>query len=258
MEQFIFCILACVTQVWASGYENNYPPSPYAPSHIGKCNQNDGFYYLNDGSFMICTNGAAYMQPCAPGTQNAPAQFFSQGSYESQAVFCGVNLISQHYLNYYGINPSANSGYSHQSSYSPPAYQPKPVYSPPAYQPKPSYSPPAYQPPSYQPMPTYSAPAYKPPTYLPKAPTGYRQPQSYSPPKANQKPSSGYPSISIAYKPVVSYSKPAQTSSQTSYQMAYPQMMQRYPQPAKPSYRPAYPPMPAYMIPYLAKYPSKK
>merc|ERR1712226_318792 len=36
---------------------------------IGKCG-NDGFYYNDANSFVICSNGNAYYQPCAPGSKN--------------------------------------------------------------------------------------------------------------------------------------------------------------------------------------------
>ena len=35
----------------------------------GQCGQ-DGFYYKDDYSFVMCTHGIAYVQRCAPGTRN--------------------------------------------------------------------------------------------------------------------------------------------------------------------------------------------
>ena len=37
----------------------------------GKC-AGDGMYYNDDASFVVCTNGNAYVQRCAPGTRNGP------------------------------------------------------------------------------------------------------------------------------------------------------------------------------------------
>ena len=41
--------------------------SPQIPDQCGT----DGFYYKDARSFVICSNGNAYVQPCAPGSRNS-------------------------------------------------------------------------------------------------------------------------------------------------------------------------------------------
>ena len=40
---------------------------------IGKC-AGDGLYYHNEKSFVVCSNGNAVIQPCAPGSANSGFQ----------------------------------------------------------------------------------------------------------------------------------------------------------------------------------------
>lgn len=140
------------------------------------------------------------MQPCAPGTQNAPAEFYSGDHYDTQAAFCGVNLISEQYMAHYGIDPHAKSvGYSQQ----PTSYQ-----SYPSYPARSSYgaSIPSYYPSVPQSYSSYRSPS---PSYsLPSYPASNFQ-SSFSPLTSLSKPKGGYPTLSVSYKPVVMYGKPS-------------------------------------------------
>jgi len=87
------------------GYHGKYP---------GKCG-NDGFYLNDAASFVICSNGNAYVQPCAPGTRNNPTKY-SYGSYYTQNDFCNENLNDHGYgaaahAGYRGYNGGYNGGY---------------------------------------------------------------------------------------------------------------------------------------------------
>jgi len=53
---------------------------------------NDGLYYRDYQSYVICSNNNAYVQPCAPGTRNSAYERFAYGSYYGYADFCDVNL----------------------------------------------------------------------------------------------------------------------------------------------------------------------
>ena len=69
--------------------------------HAGKCG-NDGFYYNDYNSFVICSNGNAYIQPCAPGSKNSGHDRFHYGSSYSYREFCDVNLVDDGYNLKYG------------------------------------------------------------------------------------------------------------------------------------------------------------
>ena len=170
---------------------------------LGPCS-NDGFYFNDDTSIMMCSNGNSYLMYCAPGTMNQGGRIYSK----SYSDFCDINL------NDYGYGASKphsqkafSSSHGHGSSgyqmpEKKPSYKPapsypmppkKPVYTPPkapSYTPpkKPSYMPhkaPAYAPPK---KPSYTPP--KQPSYAPHKKPGYGQPL---------KPRQYYP---IAYVPV--------------------------------------------------------
>ena len=80
------------------------PKSSYEPSYgyvyhgkyPGKC-EYDGLYYKDSESFVFCSNGNSYVQPCAPGTRNSGYGKFSYGSTYSERDFCDVNLVDAGY-----------------------------------------------------------------------------------------------------------------------------------------------------------------
>ena len=58
----------------------------------GTCGR-DGLYYMDASTFVFCSNGNAYYQPCAPGTRNSGQNKFSPGFYYGYSEFCDVNLV---------------------------------------------------------------------------------------------------------------------------------------------------------------------
>merc|ERR1711909_198818 len=82
---------------------------------IGKCG-NDGFYYNDANSFVICSNGNAYYQPCAPGSKNKGHSHYTHGGKYGVADFCGVNLVDYGYGAHKG-----GYGHSHGHSHGNPA-----------------------------------------------------------------------------------------------------------------------------------------
>ena len=60
----------------AMGTNRDYPEAgklresySYNGPFYGKCGK-DGFYYRDQGSFVVCSNNKAYVQQCAPGRLN--------------------------------------------------------------------------------------------------------------------------------------------------------------------------------------------
>ena len=66
------------------------------PLCAGKCG-NDGFYYKDHYSFVICSNGNSYVQPCAPGSRNSNYGRYSYGHNYHYRDFCDVNLVDYGY-----------------------------------------------------------------------------------------------------------------------------------------------------------------
>ncbi|ELU02933.1 hypothetical protein CAPTEDRAFT_222882 [Capitella teleta] len=82
------------------GYASN---NMYHGQYQGKCG-NDGFYYNDQSSFVICSSGNAYIQPCAPGSQNSGYNHYNKGSPYYYRDFCDVNLVDDGYTLKYGNN----------------------------------------------------------------------------------------------------------------------------------------------------------
>merc|ERR1712179_645623 len=68
----------------------------YRGQYHGKCS-NDGIYYNDASSFVMCSNGNAYHQPCAPGSRNGGHSGYSHGNSYGFQDFCGVNLVDYGY-----------------------------------------------------------------------------------------------------------------------------------------------------------------
>ena len=64
--------------------------------YTGHCGQ-DGFYYADHDSFVICSNDNAYVQPCAPGSRNSGLHSYNYGDNYSYRDFCDVNLVDHGY-----------------------------------------------------------------------------------------------------------------------------------------------------------------
>jgi hypothetical protein len=78
----------------------------YHGKYPGSCGY-DGLYYKDDYSFVYCSNGNAYVQPCAPGTRNSAYGTYSSGNSYGYRDFCDVNLVDYGYAAYHG------HGYGH-------------------------------------------------------------------------------------------------------------------------------------------------
>merc|ERR1712179_666138 len=122
-------VLALIGAAAASGQYQ------YHGRYAGKCG-NDGIYFRDSGSFVMCSNGNSYVQPCAPGSRNAAYGSYSYGKSYGYSDFCGVNLVD------YGYGAKGR-GYGYGApSYSRPSYG----YNAPAY----GYGRDAYRPDQYR------------------------------------------------------------------------------------------------------------
>ena len=86
----VLILLALVAMAYASSSYNYYGRYP------GKCG-NDGLYFRDSKSFVFCSNGNSYVQPCAPGTRNSAYGRYSYGGKYGYADFCDVNLVDDGY-----------------------------------------------------------------------------------------------------------------------------------------------------------------
>ena len=68
----------------------------YHGKYSGKCGH-DGLYYRDDRSFVFCSNGNSYIQPCAPGSRNSAFGTYSYGGKYDYRDFCDVNLVDEGY-----------------------------------------------------------------------------------------------------------------------------------------------------------------
>ena len=50
----------------------------------------DGTYYSDDTSFMMCTNGEAYMMKCPVGTKNSQVREYKEGAEYTTRNFCDI------------------------------------------------------------------------------------------------------------------------------------------------------------------------
>ena len=107
MKVFI-ALAALVAVAAASGaytYQGRYP---------GKCG-NDGLYFRDEKSFVFCSNGNSYVQPCAPGSRNSAYGKYSYGGKYDYRDFCDVNLVDEGYA-------AKHSGYGYDAAYNAPSY----------------------------------------------------------------------------------------------------------------------------------------
>ena len=86
----LLILIAIVAMAYASDSYNYYGRYP------GKCS-NDGLYFRDSKSFVFCSNGNSYVQPCAPGTRNSAYGRYSYGGKYGYADFCDVNLVDDGY-----------------------------------------------------------------------------------------------------------------------------------------------------------------
>jgi len=76
----------------------------------GKCG-NDGFYYKDHYTFIICSNGNSYVQPCAPGSRNSHYGHYSYGHNYYYRDFCDVNLVDYGFAARRHYRPAYGHGY---------------------------------------------------------------------------------------------------------------------------------------------------
>jgi hypothetical protein len=96
-------------------YVTSYGPRVYRKGpgfgfhgqYTDKCG-NDGLYYTDETSFVLCSNGNSYVQQCAPGTRNSPYQKYRPNKEYNYWDLCDINLMN------YGYVP-VDRGYSQNS-----------------------------------------------------------------------------------------------------------------------------------------------
>jgi hypothetical protein len=81
-------------------YEKPQDKYYYGGKFQGSCS-NDGLYYKDDTTFVICSNGYASEQPCPPGTKTGGYPSYQAGYYYGYTDLCSVNLVD------YGYGPSS-------------------------------------------------------------------------------------------------------------------------------------------------------
>ena len=86
----------------------------YHGRYPGKCG-NDGLYYRDEKSFVFCSNGNSYIQPCAPGARNSAYGKYSNGGKYDYRDFCDVNLVDEGYA-------AKHAGYGYNRGYDGYAY----------------------------------------------------------------------------------------------------------------------------------------
>ncbi|KAK2149821.1 hypothetical protein LSH36_435g00001 [Paralvinella palmiformis] len=101
------------------GYGGGVGPRPggFQGFGYGKCTS-DGLYYNNKYSFMICSNGNAYEQHCAPGSMNSGYERYEFGKDYYYHDFCDVNLVDTGYTTQQGYGDGYGAGYDgHEAEY---------------------------------------------------------------------------------------------------------------------------------------------
>jgi hypothetical protein len=123
--KLLIALSALVLAVAADGYDNDkhdgygveraYGAYTYHGRYPGKCG-NDGLYYRDEKSFVFCSNGNSYVQPCAPGSRNSAYGKYSYGGKYDYRDFCDVNLVDEGYAakhSGYGYNRDYDRGYGY-------------------------------------------------------------------------------------------------------------------------------------------------
>ena len=59
---------------------------------VGNC-ASDGLYYIDDTTFVICSNGYPHEQPCPPGTKTSGSPRYQAGYYYGYTDLCSTNLV---------------------------------------------------------------------------------------------------------------------------------------------------------------------
>merc|ERR1711894_300381 len=125
----------------------------------------------DSASFVICSNGNSYVQPCAPGSRHGAIEGYGKGYTD----FCGVNLVDNGYgaKKYSAKEHVAKESKGHGYGYDAPSYgRPSYGYEAPSY----GYGHDAYRPDQHRNQNGYATRA----AYRYEAP-GYRAPRYEAP-----------------------------------------------------------------------------
>ncbi len=89
----------------------------------------DGIYWRDQLSFVLCSNGNAYVQPCAPGSSNFAYELYNDNEYYTNA-FCGQNYATANYPvgHHYPYQGYPYGGYPYYPYYNYQPYQAAPAY----------------------------------------------------------------------------------------------------------------------------------
>jgi hypothetical protein len=102
----------------SDGYKSSFT---YQGMFEDKCGD-DGLYFRDESSFVFCSNGNSYVQPCAPGTKNSGYAKFTAGDEVAYRDFCDVNMVDGEYMQKtYNTAPR---------QYEPPTHQKPPHHGP--------------------------------------------------------------------------------------------------------------------------------
>ena len=95
--------------------DNSYGAYDYYGMFPGKCG-NDGLYYTDSSSFVICSNGNSFVQSCPQGTRNSGYGKYSYGGRYDYRDFCDLNLVIHGYAKPAAVKP-AYSGDKYDGGY---------------------------------------------------------------------------------------------------------------------------------------------
>ncbi|ELU17028.1 hypothetical protein CAPTEDRAFT_187685 [Capitella teleta] len=122
----IFCfVILALTSVSAKNFQaavevkhevhkETYVDTVYYGEYKDKCG-NDGFYYNDESTIVICSNGNAHIQPCAPGSKNSAKEHYEKGTKGTTFAyrdFCDVNLVDDGFALKHGYAANAIDDYS--------------------------------------------------------------------------------------------------------------------------------------------------
>jgi hypothetical protein len=176
-------------------YEKPQDKYYYGGKFQGSCS-NDGLYYKDDTTFVICSNGYASEQPCPPGTKTGGYPSYQAGYYYGYTDLCSVNLVD------YGYGPSsyvsAPEKESTQAGYKEKSY---------AYDEKKEYN-------------SYGKEAYS--TSRSTSYTAAPAVDAYPAPKASYPTNNAYPSAPASYAPKNTYSAVARDAAGYEIKESYP------------------------------------
>ena len=140
--------------VSANFEEDDKPIGTYRGMYRGRCGA-DGFYYRDALTFVICSNGIDYIQPCPKGSRNSAFGTYSNRKKFVYRAFCDMVTYPDDKevdeAQEVKRTDAKSAPVATYQTYHPPRV---PAYKSPAPAPAP-----AYMPPAPAPAPAYNAPA---------------------------------------------------------------------------------------------------